>query len=549
LGFFLSVDLLCNRRELEAWRRREPDRPLHFVPTMGALHEGHRELLRRARRSRSAGPPPRVLLSVFVNPLQFGPAEDFDRYPRDSSADAALAQEEGVDALFLPMVEGVFPGGEAAITRVRPPQQLLDSLCARSRPGHFEGVATVVCRLLALVRPARLLLGEKDWQQLQVLRRVVADLGLPVAIEGCATVRGAGGLARSSRNRYLSSEQLERALALPAALTEARRLWQSGVSEPELLLGAARQALAAAGLEIDYLELVGCESLKPLLNLNGPARPDGLPLLAAAVQCGSSRLIDHVFLMPRPPIVAIDGPAGAGKSTVTRELARRLGLIYLDTGAMYRAVTWWAQRHGADPGDAAGVAPLLEGLDLRLQTNEAGDQQVLINGHDVSQAIRAPEVTAAVSPLAALPCVREALTRQQQAMGSRGGLVAEGRDIGTAVFPDAECKVFLTASVAERARRRAEDLRQRGFAVPPLPELEQSIAARDHQDASRAVAPLRQAEDAVELVTDGLGIEAVIEALLDLVRQRIPEEAWPGPALASTGATAPATSKAAGGGS
>jgi len=131
--------------------------------------------------------------------------------------------------------------------------------------------------------------------------------------------------------------------------------------------------------------------------------------------------------------------------------------------------------------------------------------------------------------VAAHGCVREALTRQQQAMGERGGLVAEGRDIGTAVFPDADCKVFLTASVAERARRRAEDLRHRGFAVPPLGELEAQIAERDHLDSSRAVAPLRQADDAVELVTDGLAIEAVIQALVDCFRERVPEEAWPEP--------------------
>jgi pantoate ligase/cytidylate kinase len=155
---------------------------------------------------------------------------------------------------------------------------------------------------------------------------------------------------------------------------------------------------------------------------------------------------------------------------------------------------------------------------------------VRINGHEVTEAIRSPEVTAQVSVVAAHGCVRDALTAQQQAMGHRGGLVAEGRDIGTAVFPDAELKVFLTATVAERARRRAQDLAQRGFAVPPLAELETQIAERDHLDSTRAVAPLCQAEDALELVTDGMEIEAVIQALVDLFRERVPEEVWPTPA-------------------
>ena len=250
-------------------------------------------------------------------------------------------------------------------------------------------------------------------------------------------------------------------------------------------------------------------------------------MLAAAVHCGPARLIDHTFLMSRAPIVAIDGPAGAGKSTVTKAFARRLGLIYLDTGAMYRALTWWVQRQGADPADAAAVAPLLAGLDLQLAAGAEGEPQVVINGHDVTTAIRSPEVTAQVSLVAAHACVREALTAQQQAMGQRGGLVAEGRDIGTAVFPDAELKVFLTATPAERARRRALDLEQRGFPVPPLAELEAQIAERDRLDSSREVAPLCMAADAVELVTDGMAIEAVIQALVDLFRQRVPEEAWP----------------------
>ncbi len=517
------MELLRSRVELAQWRRLESHRPLHFVPTMGALHEGHAALLRCAAAPRGAGMP-RVLVSVFVNPLQFGPNDDFARYPRQLEHDAAQAAAAGAGALFAPPPEEIYPGGSEAITQVRPASCLLSSLCARARPGHFDGVATVVCRLLALVRPARALFGEKDWQQLVILRRVVADLGLPVVLEGCPTQREPDGVARSSRNRYLDPHDRQRAAALPAALTAAVAQLRDRGATGEVVAGC-RERLESAGLAVEYLELVQAHTLAP------QPHPQGLSLLAAAVRCGPARLIDHLFLMSRPPIVAIDGPAGAGKSTVTRALAHRLGLVYLDTGAMYRALAWWVQQRGVDPADAAAVAPLLEGLDLRLShgAGRSDGPQVTINGHDVSEAIRSPEVTALVSTVAAHACVREALTRQQQAMGSCGALVAEGRDIGTAVFPDADCKVFLTATVAERARRRAEDLRQRGFDVPPLGELEHQIAERDRLDSERAVAPLLQAEDAVELVTDGMDVAAVIQALVDLFRARVPLEAWPDP--------------------
>jgi pantoate ligase/cytidylate kinase len=498
---------------------------------MGALHAGHLQLIQRAAAPRWWGNPV-VVVSVFVNPLQFGASEDFDRYPRQLEQDARLASQAGAAALFAPSATEVYPRGEAGLTRVVPPACLLRSLCAPQRPGHFEGVATVVTRLLAMVRPARLFLGEKDWQQLVILRQVVADLGLPVEIEAMASVRRPDGLALSSRLAYLRSEELGRAGALPACLAAAAESAKRG-DQADAFLPALKESLGRNGLLPEYVALVDGHTLKPLERLAG------LTLLAAAVHCGSTRLIDHLFLMPRAPIVAIDGPAGAGKSTVTRALALRLGLTYLDTGAMYRALAWWVLRQGVNPEDPQAVAPLLVDLDLDLSQNAQGQLRIQINGHDVSTAIRAPEVTAVVSAVAAHPCVRHRLTCLQQRLGERGGLVAEGRDTGTAVFPEAECKIFLTASVAERARRRAEDLRQQGYAVPDLAELERQITQRDERDSSRAVAPLRQAPDALVLVTDGLDIEAVIEAMVTAFRAQVPEEAWPAAGAGGGPASAP----------
>ena len=456
-----------------------------------------------------------MLVSVFVNPRQFGPGEDFERYPRCLKADLTLAERCGAAALWAPSVQLIYPDGVEAAPPRQAPVELQQHLCGAGRPGHFDGVVTVVARLLQLVEPSCLWLGEKDWQQLVILRRLVADLDLGVAVQGVSTVRESDGLALSSRNQYLSSVERARAAALPAALRHA------DPSDPE---PSVRQSLAEAGLDVEYVERVDPRTLQPC------GSETAISLLAAAVRCGTTRLIDHVFLMTRQPLVAIDGPAGAGKSTVTRAFAERMGLVYLDTGAMYRSVTWLVQQNGVDPQDAASIAPLLNDLDLQLRSLPGGGQQVLVNGQDVSDAIRSPEVTASVSAVAAHRCVRQALTAQQKAMGAKGGLVAEGRDIGTAVFPDADLKVFLTATVGERARRRALDLEQRGFPVPERSELEAQIAERDHLDSTREEAPLVQADDAVELVTDGMSIEAVIDALVGQFRSRVAEEAWPTPA-------------------
>ena len=498
---------------LRHWRAQQTH-PVHFVPTMGGLHQGHARLMTAARGFSPAACS--VLASVYVNPLQFGPSEDFERYPRDLEADCRRAALAGADALWCPSDVEMYPDGADQVFRIQVPRGLQQHLCGAGRPGHFDGVATVVSRLLALVRPAVLVLGEKDWQQLTILRHLVMDLDWPVRICAVPTVREPDGVASSSRNLYLTAPERQKAAAFSAALRAV---------DLQTPVASARVAIAAAGLELEYVERVDPFSLQPC----GPEK--AISLLAAAVRCRTTRLIDHVFLMSRQPLVAIDGPAGAGKSTVTRAFAEQLGLIYLDTGAMYRSVTWLVQQNGVDPKDGASIAPLLNDLDLQLRSLPAGGQQVLVNGQDVSEAIRSPEVTASVSAVAAHRCVRQALTAQQKAMGAKGGLVAEGRDIGTAVFPDADLKVFLTATVGERARRRALDLEQRGFPVPERSELEAQIAERDHLDSTREEAPLVQADDAVELVTDGMSIEAVIDALVAQFRSRVAEEAWPTPAV------------------
>ena len=218
--------------------------------------------------------------------------------------------------------------------------------------------------------------------------------------------------------------------------------------------------------------------------------------------------------MTNSAIIAIDGPAGAGKSTVTRQVAMRLGLVYLDTGAMYRAVTWLLQSLDLPVQESKALQQALSDLELRLEAQPQGDQLVWVNGKNVTEQIRTAEITAGVSAVAALPSVRNALTAQQRRLGASGGLVAEGRDIGTAVFPNAELKVYLTATVAERARRRSSDLIQRGLPLPDLQQLEQEINTRDQLDSTRAVAPLCKAADALELVSDGMSIEQVVQQIV-----------------------------------
>ncbi len=218
--------------------------------------------------------------------------------------------------------------------------------------------------------------------------------------------------------------------------------------------------------------------------------------------------------MSQLPIIAIDGPAGAGKSTVTKLVAARLGLLFLDTGAMYRSIAWLVLEANLALDDELNIAELVSRAKIVL----AGER-VVVNGIDVTEAIRTQTVTSKVSAIAKLGVVRAELVRQQQAIGAQGGIVAEGRDMCTQVFPDAQVKIFLTASVAERARRRQQDLRDRGQGEVSLAELERSIAERDLIDSTREISPLKKAVDAVEIVSDRLSIEEVVDAIVVMYQQ------------------------------
>jgi pantoate--beta-alanine ligase len=253
-----------------------------LVPTMGAFHEGHLSLMRRARECGC------VVVSVFVNPTQFGAGEDYQRYPRELDRDAALARKVGVDVLFAPSVEDIYPAGGSTFVEVT---GLTEGLCGAHRPGHFRGVATVVAKLLNIVAPDRAYFGEKDYQQLQVVRRMVRDLRIPIEIVACPTVREPDGLAMSSRNAYLSPEERRAAAVLSCALTTAQAMVRAGTMGADDLLTRTAEIIAAEPLaRLQYAELVHPETLTPVESVGPEA------VLALAVFIGETRLIDNLRL-------------------------------------------------------------------------------------------------------------------------------------------------------------------------------------------------------------------------------------------------------------
>lgn len=270
--------------EVRRWRRERAG-TIGLVPTMGGLHAGHLSLVETARRECA-----RVVVTVFVNPTQFGPPEDYARYPRDLDRDAALLEKTGAEALFAPETEAMYPPGAESTVDVG---SIAEPFEGERRPGHFRGVATVVLKLLGIATPDRAYFGEKDAQQLAVIRRLVADLNVPVAIRGCPIVREEDGLALSSRNAYLSPAERQAATALFRALDAAEKPWKSGERHAAVLREAMEETLAREPLaRVDYAAAADAVTFREIEEASGPVR------LLLAVFFGETRLIDNRLLQP-----------------------------------------------------------------------------------------------------------------------------------------------------------------------------------------------------------------------------------------------------------
>ena len=283
----MNIISLTTEMQQVALNLKQNGQRIAFVPTMGFLHEGHASLLREGRRRVDI-----LVLSIFVNPIQFGPNEDLERYPRNLDGDCAIARECGVDIVFTPTAAEMYPAGFQTSIRVN---DLALPLCGASRPGHFDGVATVVTKLFNIVQPDLALFGMKDFQQLAIIRRMVHDLSLPVEIVGMPIVREADGLAMSSRNAYLSPDERRSALCLSRAIRLVRERYAAGEHTPGALLSAAQELIEAEpAAVIDYLELRDSATLETVSTVS-----DGT-LMALAVRIGATRLIDNTLLGNEP---------------------------------------------------------------------------------------------------------------------------------------------------------------------------------------------------------------------------------------------------------
>jgi pantoate--beta-alanine ligase len=281
----IDPQIIRTVRELQQWSdgMRRAGRRIGLVPTMGALHTGHLSLVRLAHQHAD-----RVIVSIFVNPTQFGPTEDFDRYPRDLPGDVSKLKSVGADVVFAPAVADMYPEGNATWVDV---ERMTEGMCGRSRTGHFRGVTTIVARLLNAAKPHVAVFGEKDYQQCAVIQRMVRDLLIDVEIIAAPTVREPDGLAMSSRNAYLRPEARQQAIALNAALHDARQLYRAGIRDARALVHAARRRIRKEPLaEIEYIELCDADTLEPIHEARTRS------VLALAVRFEGTRLIDNTVL-------------------------------------------------------------------------------------------------------------------------------------------------------------------------------------------------------------------------------------------------------------
>jgi pantoate--beta-alanine ligase len=276
------LKVLRSVRDARAFRAASAAASIGFVPTMGALHEGHASLIKRAVRENDL-----AVVSIFVNPTQFGPHEDLAGYPRDESADLAMCERLGTAMVFAPTVKEIYPEGDKARAQ---PGPLAERLEGAARPGHFAGVATVVMKLFGIIGPDVAYFGQKDFQQLRVIQTLSRDLGLAVRIAGCPTVRDPDGLAMSSRNRYLSGENRQSALAISRALFAAKEDWSRGERDPAKLQDRVRRAAAVPGLALEYVSVADPITLEEL------DRPAERAVISLAGRVGKARLIDNVLL-------------------------------------------------------------------------------------------------------------------------------------------------------------------------------------------------------------------------------------------------------------
>lgn len=280
------MEIITSIAEMRRWVKMagKKGHSVGLVPTMGYLHQGHLSLVRRAREENEA-----VVMSIFVNPLQFGPQEDYSSYPRDLRRDCQMASEAGADVVFAPAVEEMYPV-YPQLTSVQV-SRITERLCGASRPGHFSGVATVVTKLFNIVQPDRAYFGQKDYQQVQVIRRMAADLNMPVIIRTVPIVREEDGLAMSSRNSYLSPSERKQALCLSASLKICQEMFENGERNVFSLIEAMKKRIAREpAAMIDYVEICAADTLEPLETIDRPA------VVAIAVKIGKPRLIDNMLL-------------------------------------------------------------------------------------------------------------------------------------------------------------------------------------------------------------------------------------------------------------